>query len=171
MGAFSARRLIRTMLLLGLGLLAIFAEAAPLGHEAAARPSPDLLFLVVAYFSVRRPGTALLLLVFTLGVVRDLLTDPPVGAAALALVAASEALKSVSPSLRRSHFPAELLAISVVLAGMLLVQWLVLVLTFLEPPPLMVLIQQWGITVAIYPVLALVLRWMFRIGWRKPERV
>lgn len=168
--AVNTSRVARLVLLLTLGLLAIFAEAAPLGHAAGARPSPDLLFLVIAYFSIRRPGTALVLAVFALGLARDLLTDTPVGIAALALVGASEALKSLAPSLRRASFMAEVLAIAVALAGTLVVQWLAVVLTFLPPPPLIVLIQQWGITVAIYPVLALVLRWMFRIGWRKPER-
>lgn len=163
----ATNRLLRLVLLLVLGLLAIYGEAAPIGQAADAWPSPDMLFLVVAFFSVRRPGTALLLWVFLLGLARDLLTDTPVGIGALSLVAASEALKSLHLSLRRGSFPAELLAVAAALAGMLAVQWLVVVTTLLPAPPLGVMLKQWALTVALYPVLALVLRWLFRVGWRR----
>jgi hypothetical protein len=46
---FSPSRLFRTALLILLGLIAIFVEAAPLGLSADARPSPDLLFCVVGF--------------------------------------------------------------------------------------------------------------------------
>ena len=76
-----------------LALLAIFLEATPMGLEATSRPSPDLLLCVVAYWSVRRPRSAPAVLVFSLGLVRDLLTDVPVGAGALSLMVISELLK------------------------------------------------------------------------------
>lgn len=163
----STTRILRVLLLFTLGLVAICAEAAPLGLHEGAAPSPDILFLVVAFFSVRRPGTALLPWVFLLGLTRDLLTDTPVGLGALSLVAASEVLKSLHGSLNRAPFPAELLAVAAALAAMLAVQWLAVALTFLPPPPLMVMIHQWGLSVAVYPALVLVLRWMFRVGWRR----
>ncbi len=163
-------RFFRLLLLLVLSLLAIFVEAAPLGHSAGALPSPDLLFLVIAFFAVRRPGTVSVLIVFLLGLLRDLLTDLPVGIGALGLVAATEVLRTLHTALMRNPFSVEMLAIAGTLAGMLLMQWLAVVLTLVQPPPLAVLAQQWALTVAIYPFLALILRWMFRVGWRKPER-
>lgn len=169
MGSLTYPRLIRLALLIGLSLLAIFTEAAPLGHTTEVLPSPDLLFLLVAHFSIRRPGSAPMLLIFALGLVRDLLTDVPVGIGALALVAASELCKSMHQSLKRSGFGSELLTIALCLAGVLFVQWLAVLLTFLQPPAIVTLLQQWAITIAIYPILALLLRWMFRIGWRKAE--
>lgn len=166
MGAAFARG-VRIVLMIGLGLLAIFAELAPLGHHSEAQPSPDLLFLVVAFFSVRRPGTAWLLIVFALGLTRDLLADAPVGAGALSLVLASEALKSLNPRLRRSSIALEILVVGLAAGIMLFVQWLAVLLTFLPPPPANQLIQQWLVTAAIYPLLALVFRWLLGIGWRK----
>jgi len=38
-----------------------------------------------------------------------------------------------------------------------------------HPPYLYDLALQWLISIAIYPMLVLVLSWLFRIGWRKPE--
>lgn len=162
-------RVLRQILLLVLGLLAIYAEAAPIGHAAQSWPSPDMLFLVIAFFSVRRPGTALLLWVFVLGLSRDLLTDTPVGIGALSLVAASEALKSLHLTLRRASFATEMLTVAAVLAGMLAMQWLAVVTTLLPAPPIGVMLRQWALTVALYPAIALVLRWLFRVGWRRPR--
>ncbi|HUF55365.1 MAG TPA: rod shape-determining protein MreD [Thermohalobaculum sp.] len=164
------QRLARLSLLVLLGILAIFAEAAPVGHPSGGLPSPDLLFLVVAFFSVRRPSTPLMVLVFALGLIRDLLTDAPVGAGALTLFAASEAFRALSRRLRSAPVAAELLAVAVVLAATLAVQWLLVVLTFLQPPAPFVLVRQWALTVALYPLVIVVLRWMFRIGWRRPRR-
>ena len=165
----AASRLVRLVLFVLLGLLAIFGEAAPLSHRAGAAPSPDLLFLVVAFFAIRRPGTALMLLVFLLGVVRDLLTDAPVGAGALSLFAAAEGLRALGPTLRPRSFAAEIAAVAAALAASLAVQWLLVLLTLLQPPPPIVLVRQWALSVALYPVVALLLRWMFRIGWPRPR--
>ena len=167
---FGASRLLRLALFILLGLLAIFGEAAPLGHRAGAVPSPDLLFLVVAVFAIRQPGTGLMLLAFLLGLVRDLLTDAPVGAGALTLFAAAEALRALSPRLRSASFAAEFLAVAAALAASLAVQWLLVVLTLLQPPAPVLLMRQWALSVALYPAVALLLRWMFRIGWRRPRR-
>jgi rod shape-determining protein MreD len=168
---FSPPRLIRITLLLALGLVAIFTEAAPLGLSADAYPSPDILFIIVAYWSTRRPETAALIAVFTLGLARDLLTDAPVGAGVLTLVFASEFLKAVSRGLSRRSFATEWLLLACVLALVLLAQWLIVFVLLAHPPYLTDIGIQWLATMALYPVLAAIFRWLFRIGWRKAEPV
>jgi rod shape-determining protein MreD len=162
-------RLFGTALMLAMGIAALFLEAAPLGLAADARPSPDLVFLVVAYWSLRRPEAAGLLAVFALGLARDLLTDTPPGLGALSLVLASEYLKAMGPVLARWRFVAEWFIVVMALALALALQWLTVLLLLAHPPYLSDLGLQWLASVALYPVLALVLRWLFRIGWRKPE--
>jgi rod shape-determining protein MreD len=164
---FSPSRLLRTGLMLALGLIAIFIEAAPVGLSADAFPSPDILFCIVAYWSTRRPGAAGLLAIFALGLARDLLTDAPVGAGALTLVAASEFLKTIGPGLSRRNFATEWLLLASVLAVVLAFQWLVVLILLAHPPYLVDLVHQWLATMALYPVLALIFRWLFRISWRK----
>lgn len=161
---FSPPRLIRIALMLALGLAAIFTEAAPLGLSADAYPSPDILFCVVAYWSTRRPEAAVLVAVFSLGLVRDLMTDAPVGAGVLTLVLASEFLKALSQGLSRRGFATEWLLLASVLALVLLTQWLVVLVLLAHPPYLVDLGYQWLATMALYPALALVMRWLFRIG-------
>ncbi len=164
---FSPPRLLRIALMLGLGLIAIFIEAAPLGLSADAYPSPDLLFCVVAYWSIRRPEAAVLVAVFALGLARDLMTDAPVGAGVLSLVFASEFLKALGHGLSRRSFATEWLLLAAVLALVIMAQWLIVLILLAHPPYLTDLAHQWLATMALYPVLALVFRWLFRIGWRK----
>ncbi len=166
---FSAARMGRAALLTVLGFVAIFVEAAPMGLAPDAFPSPDLLFALVAYWSVRRPRSAALPVVWGLGLARDLLTDLPVGAGALGLALASEFLKALGPGLARRSFVTEWLVVAMVLALLLAAQWLVVVLLLAHPPYLLDLAYQWLATMALYPVIAVVLRWLFRIGWRRTE--
>ncbi len=168
---FSPARLIRIALLLVLGLIAIFVEAAPLGLSPDAYPSPDILFCVVAYWSIRRPGSAALIAVFALGLARDLITDAPAGAGVLTLVFASEFLKAVGPGLSRRSFATEWLLLAVMLALVIMAQWLIVLILLAHPPYLTDLAYQWLATMVLYPVLALVFRWLFRIGWRTGEPV
>ena len=168
---FSPSRLLRIAVMLVLGLIAIFIEAAPLGLSADAYPSPDILFCIVAYWSTRRPGTAVLVAVFTLGLARDLMTDAPVGAGVLTLVFASEFLKKLSQGLSRRGFATEWLLLATVLALVMLTQWLIVLILLAHPPYLTDLGYQWLATMALYPVLALVFRWLFRIRWRTGEHV
>lgn len=163
---FSPSRLSRTALMLALGMIAIFIEAAPLGLSADAFPSPDILFCVVAYWSMRQPGAASLLAIFALGLVRDLLTDAPVGAGVLILVIASEFLKTLGPGLSRRNFATEWLLLASVLALVLIAQWLVVLILLAHPPYLIDLAHQWLATMTVYPPLALVFRWLFGVGWR-----
>jgi len=168
---FSPPRLIRIALLLVLGLVAVFVEAAPLGLSADAYPSPDILFCVVAYWSIRRPEAAALIAVFALGLARDLMTDAPVGAGVLTLVFASEFLKALGHGLARRSFATEWLLLATVLALVIMAQWLIVLILLAHPPYLTDLAYQWLATMALYPVLAVVFRWLFRIGWRKGEPV
>lgn len=168
-GWIDLSRLFGIALMLAMGLAALFLEAAPMGLAADARPSPDLVFLVVAYWSVRRPEAAVLLAVFALGVTRDLLTDTPAGIGALSLVLAAEYLKAMAPVLARWRFIGEWVIVGMTLALTLALQWLTVLLLLAHPPYLSDLGLQWLASVALYPLLALVLRWLFRIGSQKPE--
>ncbi len=162
-------RLIRMALVTVLGILAIYVEAAPLGLGPDVPPSPDLLLCVVAYWSARRPEAIPLVLVFVLGLGRDLLTDVPVGAGVLSLVLVSEGFKVWRRHLARSMFLTEWLALGfAAIAGTALV-WVLVVLTLAQPPYLVTLLHQGLCTAMIYPALVLVMRWGLRIGWSRLE--
>lgn len=165
----SPARWFRMVLLAGLGVLAIYIEAAPLGLAPGARPSPDLLLCVVAYWAVRRPGSSPMLLVFLLGLARDLLTDVPVGAGALSLVLVAETLKARRRLLARSAFPVEWLAVSLAAFCAAAMNWGLVLLTLAQPPYLSDIGAQVLFTAMVYPFVVIVLRWVLRITWRKAE--
>lgn len=165
--ALAPARLAGIGFVLGLIFLAVTIEAAPLGFMADAWPSPDLVFCIVAYWSLRRPEAVPLTAVYAAGLVRDLMTDAPVGAGALTLVLASEVLKLTAGRLGRRGFGAEWLAVSGVLAAVLASQWLLVLLTLAHPPYLVELGRQWLLTMALYPALAAAFRWLVRV--RRPR--
>ena len=163
--------LARTGLLLALACLAAALEAAPLGLGPDAPPSPDLLFCLLAYWALRAPEAAPVLLVFGLGLARDLLTDQPVGLGALTLVFAVEALKARRGQLARQPFAVEWLWVGVAAAAMALAQWLGVTLSLARPPYLSLLSQQVGATLLAYPATALLLRWVVRVRRQRSEAV
>ncbi|MEL6477716.1 MAG: rod shape-determining protein MreD [Pseudomonadota bacterium] len=163
-------RLIRMTLFLALGALAIFIEAAPVDLSATALPSPDLLLCVVVFWALRRPGSTPTLLIFALGLTRDLLTDAPIGAGTLSLVLTAEVIKEYRGWIASRPFLVEWLAMAgAALAGVLL-QWLLITVTFGQPPYLGQLATLALFTVAAYPLVVFLLRWGLRIGWRKRDR-
>ncbi|MCL5778775.1 hypothetical protein M1105_17500 [Limibaculum sp. FT325] len=159
-------RVLRMALLTALGLLAIFVEAAPIGVGPQAIPSPDLLFCIVAAIALRQPASAPAGLVLALGLVRDLLTDLPVGLGALALLVASEALRARSAAMARRSLVSEWALVAAAFLAMLAVQWAVLFVTFVQPPYLFDLGRQWVVTMLAYAPVVLTIRWIFGIGWR-----
>ncbi len=150
-------RLLRTALLGIAGLVAVAIEAAPVGLGAGALPSPDLLLCVVALWALRAAAETPALLVFALGLVRDLVTDLPVGLGALALVAAAEALKTQRVAIARQPAVVTVLAVALAASLMALGLWLALVVSFVEPPALVDLAMQVGTTAIAFPVVALLL--------------
>lgn len=162
-------RFVRMALLFTLGVLAIYIEMAPLGIGPGARPSPDLVLCVVAYWAIRRPGSTPALLVFALGLMRDLISDVPVGAGALSLVLAAEALKAWRRSLVRSGFIREWITVFCAALATAAMQWLLVLMTLAQPPFLDQLLNQCLYTAMAYPVIALFFRWVLRISARKPE--
>ena len=162
-------RLARISVMLLLGLLAVYVEAAPLGIGPAAPPSPDLLLCVIVYWTVRRPRSTPLLAVFALGLVRDILIDVPTGAGALALVLAAEAVRSIRHRLARGSFILEWVTLSAAAFGTAGFLWLLIVLTLTQPPYVISLFHQSLYTIMVYPLVVVAFRWGLRISWRKPE--
>lgn len=151
-------------LMLTVGLLAVAMEAAPLGVGPAAPPSPDLLLCVVVYWAAHRPGAAPLLAVFALGLTRDFLTDAPLGAGALALVLAAEAVKAVRRQLARGSFLLEWMVLAGAALATSALMWLLVLLTFAQPPYLLDLLHQCLYTAMIYPLLAFAFRYLLRVS-------
>lgn len=146
------------------GLLAIAGEAAPLGLAPDALPSPDFLAALLLAAALRRPDAVPLLATAPLGLLRDALTDAPLGIGALTLVLAVEALKARGGG-RRDHL-SDWLRVALALALMGAAQWLAMVVSFAQPPYLTRLGAELGLSLAIWPLMALLAGLMLRPRWR-----
>ncbi|MEL6768262.1 MAG: rod shape-determining protein MreD [Pseudomonadota bacterium] len=151
--------LLRMVLLALVAIIAVALEAAPTGLHPYALPSPDLLALAVAVFAVRRPDSVPIMLIFALGLMRDLMTDLPVGIGTLSLVLYTEALRSAAPLLARGSLLREWLAVAAALFAMMTMQYVLVLLTFSQPPYFLTLGRQWALTAAAWPIVFFLLRW------------
>ena len=145
-------RLMRMGLLTVIGLLAIILEMTPLGISSSARPSPDLLLCVVAYWSIRRPGSAPAVLIFALGLTRDMLTDVPIGAGVLSLLLITEVFKIRRRSFARASFAMEWSAVALAALASAALHWFLVLLTLAQPPYLIDLLHQSVYTMMAYPL-------------------
>lgn len=164
-GPVAAARRLASMAALGaLVLGALLVQAAPMGPLPDG-PVPDLAWCVLAFFVLRRPEAAPLGLVALLAMLRDALLGGPMGAGALGVVLATEALRWRARELPppRSVWGDWVWA-SLGYAGVLGLQWLLLAVSLGHPPALAALGPHLGATVLAIPLVAGVLRYGLRIG-------
>lgn len=151
------------LILLSFGWLAILLELAPLNEAAGALPAPDILFCVVAFLVMRRPGGASGVLILTLGLARDLLGGGPVGLGALTLLAAAETLRFLAEPLRRRSRVYEFLAVAATAAIISVAHVVILTISLAAVPPLEILALRLLMTVAAYFVVFFFFRQILRI--------
>lgn len=149
-------------------VLALLVQVAPLGPLPDA-PLPDLFWCVLAFFALRQPQAAPVWLIFTLVLLRDLLLGGPVGAGALSMLLAAQALR-----MRAAAMPpprsvlGDWTAASLLYGAALMLQWLLMALSLAHPPGLPALAAHALATALALPFVAAVLRYGLRLG-RTPE--
>jgi rod shape-determining protein MreD len=117
-------------LLVGLGVVAVYAALIPLGGGTP----PDLLYCLLVAWTIRRPASAPLWIVIALGLVGDAMLSRPLGLGALGLMLATEAFRANRTLLHGLPFPVEWLAASLAFAATLAGMQLALALTLAERP-------------------------------------
>ncbi|MAS44035.1 MAG: hypothetical protein CML46_15820 [Rhodobacteraceae bacterium] len=158
------RRAAEVLVLLLGALAALMAQLAPLGPLPDA-PMPDLFWCVLSFFALRRPEATPMLLVFALTLTRDALLGGPLGAGALSLLLGTEVLRLRA---RATPAPRSLLgdwaAAALVYAAAVGLQWLMMALTFAQPPSPMALAPHVATTALAIPFVAGFLRYVLRLG-------
>ncbi|WP_118135320.1 rod shape-determining protein MreD [Oceanicella sp. SM1341] len=138
--------------------LGLLISLAPVGLSATDMPMPDLVYLPIAVWLIRRPEAAPLLLVFAIGLAADLLRGGPLGIGVLGLIGAGELLRRMSEGLVRGPFMMEWLVAGGLFIGLLAFQCVALWLTFSPRPAFGLLWQHAAGTVLLYPLVAFALR-------------
>lgn len=150
----AALSLARGVALVAFCWVAIALELAP--RSLAVKP--DLLFCVAAGWALARPGRAPLTLIFAAGLLRDLLTDAPVGAGALGLVVGVALLQSQAATLAARGLLATLLGVGAALLVAVMLPCALLLLTLAPVPDASAVAARLLLTAALFPPVALLLR-------------
>lgn len=150
---------VETAAVLALGVVAMHLALTPVARAVGAWPGPDLVFCLACAWALRRPAGAPLWAVVALGLAADIALDRPVGLGALALVAATEALRRSAASLRAGSFLGEWLAVAVLAFAWALCAHAAMQLVFLDGPGLPALLREAAATALAYPLVVLLLGW------------
>jgi rod shape-determining protein MreD len=166
-----ARRLpiaLQQALLLGLGVVSVYAALVPLAPGYGLVP-PDLLYCLVVAWTVRSPAAAPLWAVVLLGLFGDLMLSRPPGLGALGLMLAAEALRVRAARFRGAPFVLEWMAAIAAFAAMLAGIDLVLRGTLAQGAGLAALAAHVVATAIAYPLVVAGLAW--GLGLRAPRGV
>lgn len=129
-------------------------------------PGPDLLLCLSFAWVLRRPDQVPAVVLAIGFLTADLLYQRPPGLWAALALGASEILRGRARVTRQLVFPMEWALITILITAMTLAQWAALGLTLVTQPGLQYELWQGAVTVAVYPLVVLILR---SCGIRRPD--
>ncbi|MBL1437354.1 MAG: hypothetical protein COB08_014280 [Rhodobacteraceae bacterium] len=150
-----------------LGLLAIAYPILPLQFTPTRWPAPELLFALTMAWVVRQPESAPFLLVAALALLADAVLMRPLGLWALLLVMASETLRFSYKSIQERGLIAEFSMVAALFLVMLILQNLLLWVSFSQFLEATRMLQFGVLTLLCYPFMVAFLHYIMRV--RKPD--
>ena len=146
---------------------AIMISLVPVGLRLADWPAPNLLFLILALWCARREEALPRVMVFLLALTYEALRAGPIGLETLALLVATEALRTPAGQNRGQRpFWREWLAFAAAVLAVEISVWAVLTITFAPAPPLADMVLRALAAALMYPLFAGVMLWLFGLGRR-----
>jgi len=143
----------------------ILGRLLPLGIGNAGLPGPDLLLALTFAWLLRQPAVVPVASIVIVFLFADFLLQRPPGLWTALVVIASESLRRRRLQMTEFPFLVEWGAIAGAVAGMVLAERVMLWLLFVDPPSLGLSLTQGIVTVAIYPIVVAVSKFVF--GLRK----
>lgn len=150
------------------GFVAIGVSILPMSLTPSSSAFPDLLFPVVIAWVIRHPTTAPIFLVVMLGILADVMMMRPIGLWALMLLMSSEAIRLAERTFRDIPFLLEWFYVGALFTILMLLQNLLLFISFSSLYDAGDIVIHIVFSVAFYPLIVLVLRWM--VGIRRPQK-
>jgi len=143
----------------------ILGRLLPLGLGESGLPGPDLLVAITFAWLLRQPAVVPIASIIVVFLLADFLFQRPPGLWTALVVVASESLRRRRLQMTEFPFLVEWGAIAGAVAGMVLAERAILWLLFTDPPSLGLNLTQGIVTVAIYPMVVAVSKFLF--GLRK----
>lgn len=135
-------------------LFLLIGISLPAFIPALASIPPLLIYAAVYYWSVHRPDLMPLALLFIVGLCTDALLRLPFGVSGLVYIVIGQLVQSQRPIFADQSYFTLWLGFAVLLAVAQTLQWLLLSLLFHHFLPVMPLLLQGGLTLALFPLLA-----------------
>jgi rod shape-determining protein MreD len=154
----------RAIFLLVCGAI-ILGRLLPLGLGESGLPGPDLLLAVTFAWLLRQPAVVPIASIIAVFLLADFLFQRPPGLWTALAVVASESLRRRRLQMTEFPFLVEWGAIAGAVAGMVLAERAILWVLFADLPSLGLSLTQGIVTVAIYPIVVTVSKFLF--GLRK----
>lgn len=148
---------------LAFGFLLLLQAIIPLNLEATHIPGPDIFYCVTMAYIIRRPEYAPLWAIILIFFLRDILTMAPLGLGTLFFLIATEIVRSNLQAFREYFFGIEWLWIAVIYGLIIILQNLILSLSVSFTPKIIDLLYQFFFTALAYPVIVLIMRYLFAI--------
>lgn len=136
----------------GIALLVFFVHLLPLQVMPSRVAGPDVLTALTLAWAIRRPDYVPMLSIAAVMLMADLLFHRPPGLWALLMLLATEWLKSRGRQVRENTFVAEWVTAATTLLFITIVYRVVLALLIVTPGMLSLWVMQYGMTVAVYPL-------------------
>lgn len=166
-----SRRWFEVILFALMGFVSIGLPLIPMGLAANSIAFPDVMFALFAAWVIRRPESAPIIGIVFFGVLADALMMRPLGLWALVLFVGMELLRLSERAFRDIPFVLEWLYVSVLLALMLILQNLLLFVSFDGVYGFSDVIWHWARTVVVYPLVVIILHWGLHIrAYKKDNR-
>ena len=143
----------------------ILARLLPLGLGESGIPGPDLLLALTFAWLLRQPAVVPLAMIVGVFLLADLLFQRPPGLWTALAVVATESLRRRRLQMTEFPFLVEWGAITGAVAFMVLAERVALLLLFVDPPSLGLSLAHGIVTIAIYPLVVAVSKFVF--GLRK----
>ena len=167
----NSRRWFEVILFVIMGFVSIGLPLIPMGLAANSVAFPDVMFALFAAWVIRRPMSAPIVVIVFLSVLADAMMMRPLGLWALVLFVGMEVLRVSERAFRDIPFVLEWLYVSALFALMLMLQNLLLFVSFDSVYGFTDVIWHWVRTVAVYPLVVVLLHWGLHIrAYKKDNR-
>lgn len=153
-----------------MGFLSIGLPIVPMGLAADSVVFPDLMFAIFAAWVIRRPSSAPIIAIVFFGILADALMMRPLGLWALVLFVGMEILRLSERAFRDLPFVLEWIYVAALLALMLLLQNVLLFVSFDSVYSFADVSWHWARTIAVYPIVVGILHWGLHIRALKKDK-
>lgn len=149
------------------GVAVVFFAASPLAGWLDALTTPNALLVVFALWCLRRQEALSPIVVFACGLFGEMVQDGPLGAQTMALLAATEALRTDVETRRFRPFWMEWGLVAIAVVAVEIGVWAMLTATLAPAPTAGAMLERAAATIATYPILAVLAYWLFGFGGRR----